>query len=347
MLKIKPLRSKRSVVAAGPLHGAFVVSLDFELYWGVFDLYKPPSPYNENVLGARVVVPQLLKLFEDFQISATWATVGMLFASNYAQAKHFYPDRLPSYRNPHLSPYSREHQQCEPEERFYYARDLVWKIAACPGQEIGTHTFSHYYCLEPSQCIDEFEADLLAARRMADQHKLTLRSIVFPRNQVNRKYLSVLAKHGIWAYRGNEVGWMYRSGPRREQARATRRIARLADAYVNASGDNTVGWQELIEPDGLCNVRASRYLRPFAPSLRVFERERLRRVIGGIEAAAQSGRLFHLWLHPEDMGRNIAENLDCLRVVLETFRKCRTKYGMRSMCMREVAEAIGMLQQSS
>lgn len=320
--------------------GALILSLDFELYSGVSDLYRPPSRYDENVLGCRSVVPQLLKLFEEFGISATWAIVGMLFAQDSSELKTFCPSRLPSYKDPKLSVYSQVLKSQPSEAPFYFAPDLIKHIAGYPAQEIATHTFTHYYCLEPGQVIEDFEADLTAALNIARHHNFTLRSIVFPRNQVNQAYLSVLSRHGIWAYRGNEPKWMNRTGPRREQARASRRIARLADTYVNISGDNALHWNDVMASYGLCNVQGSRYIRPYSRSRSAFETRRLHRVAGEIESAARCGRLYHLWLHPEDFGPCIPENLHAMRIILESFRNCRQRYGMQSMCMRQVAETV-------
>ena len=59
-------------------NGAFVISLDFELMWGVRDK-KGIDQYGENILGVRKAIPALLKLFEEFEINCTFSTVGFLF----------------------------------------------------------------------------------------------------------------------------------------------------------------------------------------------------------------------------------------------------------------------------
>ena len=59
-------------------HGAFVISLDFELMWGVCDK-RTIADYGPNILGVRRVVPALLDLFAERNIACTWATVGLLF----------------------------------------------------------------------------------------------------------------------------------------------------------------------------------------------------------------------------------------------------------------------------
>ena len=59
----------------------FTVSLDFELHWGRFD--KSNIIGNEEYyIQTRRAIPEILKLFEEFEIEATWATIGMLFAEN-------------------------------------------------------------------------------------------------------------------------------------------------------------------------------------------------------------------------------------------------------------------------
>ena len=65
-----------------PGFGALVISLDFELHWGVRDKRPVDGPYRENLLGAREAIPRMLDLFEEFGVAATWATVGFLFAKN-------------------------------------------------------------------------------------------------------------------------------------------------------------------------------------------------------------------------------------------------------------------------
>src|SRR4051794_24900749 len=79
--QVGPGRSRRSARAgtgiAGrrdgptPGHGRLVVSLDFELYWGVRD-QRSIADYRANLLGVRDVVPRLLELFERHGIRVTW-----------------------------------------------------------------------------------------------------------------------------------------------------------------------------------------------------------------------------------------------------------------------------------
>lgn len=323
--------------------GAFVVSLDFELHWGVRDRHAPGSPYARALLGARTVVPRLLDLFEEFEVAATWATVGFLFAASREELERFEPSLRPAYLDRTLAPYGEPLGADETEDPLHFAASLVRRVQRTPRQEIATHTFSHYYCGEAGQNRETFRADLSAACAIAAHRGVRLRSIVFPRNQHNPAYDDILVESGIEAYRGNPRSDMWRFGDARESARPWKRTARLVDAYAGAAAPSTTSWEEVPQPNGLSDVRASCMLRPYRPALRHLERLRLRRIRRGLHFAARAGRIFHLWWHPHNMGVHQQENLDFLRRVLIEFAACRERHGMRSLSMAGVHDAVRAL----
>jgi len=322
---------------AGPGFGAFVLSLDFELHWGVRDHEPPSGPYRQNLLGAREAIPRLLGLFERYGISATWATVGFLFAASAEERREFEPSIRPRYYNPALDAYQEPVGKSEQEDPLHFAPSLIEEIGRVPNQEIATHTFSHYYCLETGQTLETFEADLKSAMAIAAHRGIHLRSIVFPRNQVNPDYARALLDAGITCYRGPELGWMHRAVSRREATLALR-VARAADAYMNISGDRIVRWDEILERSGLCNVRASRFLRPYRPGLERLDERRLKRTIDQIKLAALEDAIFHIWFHPHNFGVHLEENLQILERILQAFAFARERYGMRSLSMSAVAD---------
>ena len=122
-----------------------IVSLDFELFWGMQDGWEL-SEYEDHVLGGRKAIPQMLELFQKHGIHATWATVGFQFAESEAEIRKYFPDQKPTYDNPALSSYRCFGQigQNETDAPCFYAPSLIEQIAATPNQEIGSHTFSHY-----------------------------------------------------------------------------------------------------------------------------------------------------------------------------------------------------------
>ena len=42
--------------------GTLIVSLDFELFWGMLDVCRLED-YQDNVLGGRKAIPKMLQLF--------------------------------------------------------------------------------------------------------------------------------------------------------------------------------------------------------------------------------------------------------------------------------------------
>jgi peptidoglycan/xylan/chitin deacetylase (PgdA/CDA1 family) len=316
--------------------GALVLSLDFELRWGV--RHNPvDAAYDRNLMGAREVVPRLLDLFDEFGVAATWATVGFLFARSRDDLERFRPAVLPGYKDPRYDPYRDAVGEDEAVDPLHYGASLVHRIGSTARQEIATHTYSHYFCGEAGQTAEQFHADLSSARRIADRFGFSLRSIVLPRNQHNPAYDEVLREGGIIAYRGNPGAPMWRFSDSESSGVPWMRAARLLDGYLPLT-DETFGWETLDQGRGLANVRASYFLRGFQPRFAAFEGVRLRRLVRAIRRAASAGRIVHLWWHPHNFGGWPEESLAFLRALLIEFDGLRRSDGMRSLSMGEVAE---------
>jgi hypothetical protein len=316
--------------------GIFTISLDFELHWGIRDHAEIES-HTDQLLGARRAIPAILDQFRTHSIHATWATVGFLFFRSRSDLIAGLPARQPAYVCAELSPYCQIDSigHAEADDPFHYAPTLIEQIRSTPDQEIASHTFSHYYCMEAGQTLSDFTADLRAAQNIAETYGCKLESLVFPRNQINAAYLSCCRELGITAYRGNEHIWFYQSKNRAAYNHPLRRIFRLLDAYINISGANSY---PLPRRDTLpINIPSSRYLRPYSKRFAALEPIRLRRITTAMEIAARSDHIFHLWWHPEQFGVHTDENLASLTTILAKYKELQTRYGMRSRSMKEIA----------
>ncbi len=295
--------------------GTLTISIDFELYWGVRDK-RTLASYRENLAGAHQAIPKILDLFDTHGIHATWATVGLLFCKNATEAMTRYaPDILPQYETAHLSPYTYLQNNQNLETKYHFAPELIERIASHAHQEIATHTFSHYYCLEEGQTPETFKADIEAAKKLAKEKNLEICSIVFPRNQWNQDYLSVLNDLGIRCYRGNEKSWFYQAVENKGQ-NLLRRAGRLVDAYFNLCGHQTY---PLIDQSSNTpyNFPSSRLLRAYSKRLAPLEGLRLRRIQKSMLYAARNNEIFHLWWHPHNFGVDISQNMKFLGNVLQ------------------------------
>ena len=324
----------RKMESPGP---ALIISLDFELHWGVSERVDGVShPYTPRLHGAREVVPRLLELFERREIHATWATVGKLFANGAKDLDAFKPLVRPQYERQSVDTYRIPLGSSEASDPLHYAPSLIRKIRETKGQELACHTFCHYFCDEPGQSAQEFEADLKAAQSIASRDGVKLRSLVFPRNQVIPDYLAALPAAGLDTYRGNPPGAMYHLPEPGIQRQAIRAV-RLLDSFIAVTGHHTIPWSR-IAAERPFNVCASHFIRPYSQKLRFLESLRRRRVINGLKAAARRGEVFHIWWHPHNFGANLEENLQALEAILDVFDNLRERHGMQSLTMAEAAD---------
>ena len=170
---------------------ALVISLDFEQHWGVYD-HSLVGAYQKKLDGGRRAIPRILNRFAAGHVHASWATVGLLLCEGREDALTQYPDH-PAYEalQIQIRDVIDRSGKSETDDPYHYALSLARRIAAVPGQEIATHTFSHFYCLERGPSSRDFENDLEAAKRVASRHGIELSSIVFPRNQYSPAHLAV------------------------------------------------------------------------------------------------------------------------------------------------------------
>jgi hypothetical protein len=326
-------------MAEASVAGALVVSLDFELHWGMRDHSRPAGTVAEDLVRSRAIVTELAATFAERSIRATWATVGFLFASRRDELDPFVPVARPRYAKEELDPYTEAIGDDEGADPLHLAGSLVRGLAATAGQEVASHTFSHYYCLESGQDEAAWRADLAAARAIAQHSGIELTSLVLPRNQWNPRYAAATRDSGFTCYRGPQDGPGHGAG--RGGAQALQRAARLADTYVGIRPPPTTSWADVPEADGLCNVPASAFLRPYSPARRALEPMRQARLVAGLRDAARRGRIFHLWWHPHNFSRHPGPSMAILVRVLDEFDRLAASDGLRSLSMRDVANLVG------
>ena len=316
--------------------GRMLISLDFELLCGNLT-NKESKEVRTEMLGARSVIPKLLKLFNKYNIHVTWAIVGMLFSNNIEETKRYIPNNVPTYKNIWCSNYSYLDSIGKDEEHdpYYYAESIIKKIEGTENQEIGTHTFSHYFCLEDGQTQLQFESDLESAVEIT-QNKTNkeVKSIVFPRNQINKNYVETLKKNGITSYRGCEKNLIYHW-----PTTTWKRALRLVDTYFNITGYKCYSKSEL-EQNGICNLKASRFFRGYCEKLKLIEHIKISRIKGQMKYAAKNGKVFHIWWHPHNMGNNQSANLNQLEELLKYYVTLKNKYGFSSLTMNEMSKEI-------
>jgi peptidoglycan/xylan/chitin deacetylase (PgdA/CDA1 family) len=314
--------------------GIFTISLDFELFWGVRD-HRTLENYGENIRNVHHVVPRLLELFSKYNVHCTWATVGFLFFNEKKEMMSYLPVQRPTYEKKDYDPYPYLEQN-ELGKIYHFAPALIEQIRRTPGQEIGTHTFSHFYTLEKNTTIGQFQSDLRAAIAIAKEKGIEIKSIVFPRNQYSDEHIKACLEEGIKIYRGNALSGVYKPTSR-ENEKLFRKGTRFADAYINITGHHCHAIPAVSE---IINLPASRFLRPYDPKFKMFDGLKLRRIKQGIKFAAKHGLIYQLWWHPHNFGKYMNENFKFLEQILEYYHQLNREGKIESQNMLEIYSNI-------
>jgi len=321
--------------------GSFVISLDFELMWGVRDIASKKT-YGSNILGVHKALPLLLEVFKKNKIRASFASVGFLFCKDKKEIFEHIPVHTPTYERNILSPYGdyliKELGEGYADDQYHYGMPLIEMIRDTEGQEVSSHTFSHYYCLEHGQNAQQFREDIEAAINIARKRNIQIKSIVFPRNQVNEKYIGICEEYGINSYRLNENSWLYKVRIEEEETRL-RRIFRLIDAYINISGHNCFS-EDFVAAKTPFRIPSSRFLRPWSKKLSMLDGLRLARIKNSMTYAAKNQLVYHLWWHPHNFGINQEENFSFLQKIIDHYLFLNQKYGFTSMNMNDLAQKV-------
>jgi len=315
--------------------GTFVISIDFELMWGVHDRLTI-ADYGKNVLGGRQSIPFILSLFEKYGVRATWACVGAMFASSIEELFEYYPVcaqnqvDVPGSIRASMNVYSLG--RSEKDDPYHYAPSLLRLISGSFGQEIATHTYTHFACFDRPQSSSTFASDVQSSLNIAKKYNSRIKSIVFPRNQIPSSYLGVLPSLGITHFRGLDSLDRFYASNRRLIPFIMHRACRIYDSVLPGVG--TIRNNPSAHGNDLVNVSASRFLRPLTKSS-LYNKLHLIRIKSEILEAAKANRVYHLWFHPHNFGHDLSSSLQRLESILQFFLECKNKYGMRSSCMSD------------
>lgn len=299
--------------------GSVVISLDCELGWG----RHRDVPSGEFVTEGRRNWLRLLRLFDQYDVPATWAIVGHLFLEDCTHQHEGHPagERC-----------CRRSIDGVPPEQVWFAPDLIEEVmAASVDHEIGCHTFTHRRLDHPSVDQETAERELEESVMTASSWDLDLRSFVFPVNRVAHR--NVLREGGIDCYRG-------RNPLLSSQTDVTRRVGKVRDAFIKTTAPPIV--TPYVDEYGLVNVPASQFLYGFEGRARkaataVRGDPMVMKAKAGIDAAASSDGVFHLWFHPHDFeGRPSGR----VRPILEHLRERTESTDLRVETMGDVADRI-------
>lgn len=311
--------------------GIFTISLDFELIWGTLDKHGPGKLGQLCAIERFCIFDRLLKLFVEYDVSATWCTVGHLFLRDCHAVSGIKHPEIVRPTHAWIDHDWFLYDPCASEETapLFYGRSLVQQILACPvPQEIGCHSFSHVIFGDQGCSRKTAETELESCVRAAEELGVELRSFVFPRNRVG--HLDLLRSHGFECFRGPEPRW-WSTGAWPESLRT---VGHLFDILTTRT-------PPIVFPEkdasGLWNLPGSMLFTPAHGFRRYIPMTlRVRRACRGLDACVRRKGTFHLWFHPTDLANNVEPMLEGLRRILEHSRMLRDRGQLRILPMGSV-----------
>ena len=295
----------------------FIMSLDTELIWGIIHTDTDASLLINDKKYCRGAIDFLLNIFEKYNIPATWAVVGHLFLDHCEKEGGIPHKDMPRFK--------KDWYLCDPctgiqRDPLYYGKDIIEKILSNPVEhEIGYHSFSHVLFSECSREVAE--AEIKEGVKFAKEFGITLKSFVFPQDKIG--HLDVLKENGFRIYRGRifKRGNMNQKVPIRK---------------INGAIDKII--VKPVEPrmvEGIWEIPSSMvFLDRFPFTITFLPRAKI-----GIYRAMSANKIFHVWLHPQNLLYQplLAKYLDNL---LAFVSKKRDEGKIKVMTMGELADVL-------
>lgn len=317
------------------MSGTFIISLDFELLWGLSGWNQDQiEAYKSHIEGSLLALKRILEVLARYDMKCTIAFVGGMNYRSIDEINKAAPKHRPQYNNTLFSSYESLIPSIDKlyPNNLFFCKDIITDLSKNPKVELASHTFSHYYCLEEGQSSQEFDADICIAVNEAKNSGIYFKTIIFPRNQVSPDYLNICSQYGLTHYRGNLETFLYRS-EHTPKKYSLRRVLRLLDTYVNLSGHNTYMYPK--KEGQMINVPGSRFLRPYSHNLALLEPLKVKRILNSMEYAARHFQIYHLWWHPHNFGLHTEENINQLQKICEFYQTMHRQYGMECKFMSE------------
>lgn len=310
--------------------GTVVISLDLELSWGSFD-----HAYSRDLLEmARwthdLGVPNLLHHLTRNGLSASWAIVGGMMRPSLPDISDLPEVHFPHFARPWFEYVPKTGDESSHPE--WFGASLVELIRkADPKQEIGFHSFSHVLFGRPEMTRERAIAEFHRCAEIARELAFPLTSFVYPRNSVG--FLSELRNAGFTCFRDVDPS------PFRAAGRMPASVAAvLADFAGLTPPTITPSLKEgLVAIPGSLMIRYAAGWRKYIP-----DSSRLRRLRKGLQKVRQTGGIFHVWFHPENLYAQWPRVENVVAEFLEELGLAIRQGEVRCLTMGQVAEEFLM-----
>ncbi len=313
--------------------GVFTISIDFEYEVGYAD--ETLSEERKQLVREEAEVSRkILRLFERYNISATWAIVEHLLETDCQPADDGrvhgnFPERI--FSDNDIDWFAHHPPVGDTTDPYWFdSAGLIRELQqSSVHQEIGSHSYAHILYGAPGIKPEAIAADIAGIKRIHDQNNLPLSSFIFPRNLEG--YHQELKDIGITCYRGLSTFW-YMKFPG-----LFGRLARLLDYVIPLARTIKPSRHEsgLINiPDSLLFLGRNGLRKLITPGMMK------RKIRAGIKQAVKRKEIFHLWFHPSNFSYETDTQLEILEDTLKYVSKLRDSDQLCVATMEDIAKEM-------
>lgn len=261
---------------------SFVISIDLELAWGVWDKINQ-SNLDRIISSERLICNNLLKIFDEYKLPVTWAVVSALLDENNKMIN-------------------------AKDKNAWFAPDILESILCSNTKHlVASHSYSHKEfkkCLR-NEVIEDFEKSYY----FFNKFDLKTDTLVFPRNQVH--HLDVLKKFNFKAYRSIDKSWYRRVY---DYNKFLGRITNLIDKTFPIKSNSVIPKLDnfgLIEIPTSILLISKNGIRRIVSNFSMYEK-----IKDGIDLAINCNECFHLWFHPSNFYFKTESQFNLLKKIM-------------------------------
>ncbi len=303
--------------------GTFILSLDCEGKWGMADHLTADHHRWLTTARLRAAYEQLLSLFDEYEIKATFAFVMAFLLSDRQQRarEELFQDQEIEGKN-WLT--SFRIAQAEGDMEGWCMPELLEIVQSHERHEIGCHSFSHLPLDEDLVSAYVMRREIGAAMSVAKERRVSMHTFIYPRNRIG--HVGILAEAGFAGYRDRLTT---RSGP----------IGRASSLLAEINVLEKPQWPESSRND--ITVIPSGYFFNWRHGARKLVPKTVteHRWANLLSRAARDGGVVHLWLHPHNI-ISAPETFDVLRSVMRNVASHQATGGITVKTQQEYCAGL-------
>jgi len=255
--------------------GKISLSFDFELGWGALESGEWKSRELKGVYTKlRPTIKELLSIFRETEISATWATVAGMIDKNSLDHLDHLPDSLRDITYYFLS---------NSKSSSFYGLDVFDMVAVDNLHSIASHSYSHLRFSYPGVTNKIVDTDLKLSNSIFMNNDISVDTFVFPQNIEG--YYDELKINGIFKARGDEY--------------CNRNPNKLRRIYMNTVLQPPLSQNDIVK--GVFRKSGSLFYSSTSRfRVKLIEMQAMR----GVNNACSSSGEFHIYLHPFNLSES-------------------------------------------